>query len=115
MRPIVAHVLFKGLGATLLLTVLVGSTISLRLLDHYERFAALCLATAVVCLGLMMLRRWAAVVTSVVLTGVGGALIVYSVLKIGLPWSLVNVSFGTVLVLPAVMTWMCWRDLRAGL
>jgi hypothetical protein len=85
-----------------------------RLLLTPEVFACNCIATAVVlfvCIGLLRLRKWAAILFSAATASAGLWLIIGSILYVPFPWMLPNLGMGICLLLPTTATYLLWQDL----
>jgi len=78
--------------------------------DFSRDVLALCLLL-VSAVGLFLHRRWGALLFSLMLAGVGGELIVGSLLKVPWPWELLNILFGVALFCPLLFTFRNWRML----
>jgi hypothetical protein len=107
-----------GVGVILLqsLTLLVTANqiMTGRLTPNARVFVGEFIATSgalLVGIGLLLLRKWAAILLSITSTSVGLWLIVGSLLHVPLPWMFINVGNGLGFFVPAVASYLCWRDL----
>lgn len=64
-------------------------------------------------LGLLFHRRWAAVLFSAGCLGLGGWLIVGSLLHVPWPGLAINIAFGLLALIPAYITLRNWRQLQS--
>jgi len=63
-------------------------------------------------IGLLLQRRIAAILLSVPLLVAGFWLGIGSIFAVPFPFSLVNIAFGSVMLLPSWLTWRYWSTLR---
>jgi hypothetical protein len=72
---------------------------------------------SVIAVGLIRLRKWAAILFSVASVSCAMWLIIGSILHVPKPYMFYNFAFGAVFLIPTVVTATCWRQLawnRAG-
>jgi hypothetical protein len=104
-----------------ILTLLAGLIVSLSLVGNQERVAVgghdlasaapVSISLIIIGVGLILHRKWAAVLLTVGSLTLAIWMIVGSILLVPLPWSLINIGIGSVLCLPAVITVRSWGDL----
>ena len=75
-------------------------------------FTGAALFSVLIGLGLLFHRKWAAVLFAVILASIGVWMVILSILKVPLPWLILNIAFGAALLVPAVITVRCWPQLK---
>lgn len=63
-------------------------------------------------IGLVLLRKWAALVLSILSLASGIALITGSIVAVPFPWVVLNIGFATTLFIPTLVTMYCWHELK---
>ena len=107
-----------GVGAILFqaLTLLITSNqiMTGRLSLNARVIAGEFVATSCVLLvgsGLLLLRKWAAILFSIASACAGLWLIIGSILDVSFPWMLVNFWVGLCFFVPAAASYLFWQDL----
>jgi hypothetical protein len=106
---------YVSIVSAALLLVLFLANLRSRVYYHgpnYSFLGWMALYVIVVGFGLIHLWKWAVVLLVAPTLSAGLFLIIGSVMKVPLPWSLLNILFGAVLCAPAVFAPLCWRDLK---
>jgi hypothetical protein len=75
-------------------------------------FTSAALFSVLIGLGLLFHRKWAAVLFAVTLASIGMWMVILSIVKVPLPWLILNIAFGGVLLVPGVITVRCWPQLN---
>lgn len=78
------------------------------------RLAVFFFSASAVSVGLIFLRRWAALFFSSATMAASVGLILGSITQVPFPWNLANISLGVILMLPAVLTARNWGQLSWG-
>ena len=77
-------------------------------------FCSVALLSVLTGFGLLFHRKWAAALFAVILTSIGLWMGILSIVKVPMPWSILNIAFGCVLLVPGVITFRCWSQLNSN-
>jgi hypothetical protein len=75
-------------------------------------FATAALLSLLVGVGLLLHRKWAAVLFAVILASTGLWMGIVSIVRVPMPWLILNVGLGCVLLVPGVIVVRRWSQLN---
>ena len=73
---------------------------------------AIALPLMIIGIGLLLQRKWAAFLCSICCGAMSSWLFIGTLATVPMPWTLINVCFGLVLLLPCRLVWKHWPMLR---
>ena len=77
-----------------------------------KMLAVMCLPFCLLGVGLLFARKSAAIIATLGFVAYATWLIIGSIIHVPLPWTLINIVFGLVILIPAVIILKNWRYLK---